>query len=322
MAGEHQIGNGRPRGGGIKRYVILVLVLYIIEYSVEIIGEHIGHSAFRDRLASFSQNLEAKLQQLDPLSITHDFFDRLGDHHSLRVWSLSAPFNEPVHDYAILKQLTSLMAIAPRPPRPALSSLGMTPTLESPDYQRASATFDDQFTAWERQYREVARHLARFDAEQYDNCMRRARNSGVLYSECNYVLEYSHSVRSSTEGHSLWTDILGLPDAVIYSVQRAFRGGAFAKLLGLLLVVLTVLLFGKWRLPAIFLAPLAVSLFGWFLLLLAHGADALLGHIFLAPAIPTVASALGVHTYGLVRTAFGVAQHQAAHKLTEQITRA
>ncbi|HEY6351106.1 MAG TPA: hypothetical protein VI636_17010 [Candidatus Angelobacter sp.] len=320
MAGENQPGTERPRGGAIKHYVILVLVLYLIEYSVEIIGQRFGESTFRDHMASLSQNLEAKLQQLDPFSITKDFFSRLGDPHSLRVWSFSAPFNERAHDDQILKQLIARTAIAPRPPRLDLSPAGTTP-LQASEYSRALAAFDDQFTTWERQYREVASHLAEFDAAVFDDCMRGARNSGYL-SGCNYVLEYSFSMRSSRTGPSLWSDILGLPDATIYAVRRAFRGGLFTKLLGLLLVVTAVLMLGKWKIAAIFLAPLAISLLGWFLLLLAHAADALLGHIFLAPAVPTVASVVGVHTYGLIRTAFGVAQHKAAHQLTEHITRA
>ena len=114
-ASDHEHGRSQGKSAAshwlaaAKHFAILWIAVFVVETG----ATHLG---FEKPLVDLDLAITSGLEHLDPFALAHDFYGRWSDLHSLRVWSLTAPFNAEVHDSNILAQMRALRKLAPEPP--------------------------------------------------------------------------------------------------------------------------------------------------------------------------------------------------------------
>jgi hypothetical protein len=334
-----------------KHFVILWAAVFLVESVAARIG-------FEKPLVGLDQAITRSLEHLDPFALAHDFYGRWSDPHSLRVWSFSAPFNARVHDGRILAQMRALRKQAPEPPADprvaaqrsmmnalALGEIGIG-NLPAPDpaaeesanaqYERSCQEYLADFNTWEQPYHQLALGLTNFDSSAYAEHMNASCGSetgaglsgphlsfGPRYYDQSYFPAFPNA--ADLEGHgalqSLWQDVLGLPDALIFTVGSAFAHGLFQATLAVFLIVLTFGVLAKKMPILIPILPLFAGCFGWFLLEMVRGAHLLLHSLLPAPGIPTVATAALWPVSGFIDSLFSIAKDDVAHKIAKEVER-
>jgi hypothetical protein len=307
-----------------KHFLILWVAVFVVEFVA-------GRMGFDDKLREMDQTLTRSLVGLDPFTLSHDFYGRLSDPHSLKVWSLTAPFNVRVHDDQILAQMRDLREGAPGPPAKPITfadriaaggralALGDStdttfPTedkaaeeLANAQYQSACQDYLSRFLDWQQAYHQLALGLSNFDASAYSEEM--SRSCGETQGTSNPLLsglsgtgfyDTHYSSDSLIHGDAgsnwvllqvLWHFALGLPDALLFTVWSAFGRGVFQSILAVILLLLTFGVVAKKWPILIFILPLLAGCFGWILLELVRFADLLLKAYLPAPGIQAVATA-------------------------------
>jgi hypothetical protein len=147
----------------------------------------------------------------------------------------------------------------------------------------------------------------------------------LLSSPCFYDSHYWRYASSQQNG--IFHFILGLPDALFYTLHKAFAQGWFQAFLAVLLACLALVFSipvcrkGNYSLLLLLLLllPLVASTIGWLLLGLVKLANVLFGWAVAAPSIPVVSGSIGFPLFRLGHTAFGMLQHEAAHKISHGI---
>lgn len=354
----------RKRFRGLRHFLITLAVLFAMELTAELVAKLLGDGAgFHDALVAINRQIEASLTDLQPFALKDHFWDRLrGSHYSLRIWSFSEPFNATTYDKKILAQLKALRAQAPEmptPPRLTLTHLVHGPNDEdwqkfraaSQQYDEDWKTFSKEYSGtetnpgWEQRYRAVASKLTRFDAKRYEQCMARSKGAGsdtllTLNLPCFYDLRYwpyadsrllAPDQRSAAPqpGFDLLQSLLGLPDAMLYTLRACFSQGLFQSFLACILAFLTlaysISLCRKGQygmlIVLLLLLPVMTSTIGWLLLGLVKSANHLLGWAVAAPSLPVFTGSIGVPLFKLGRAAFGMLQHEAAHKISHGIVK-
>jgi len=221
--------------------------------------------------------------------------------------------------------------IATLPPIPAVDPAAEA--LANAEHQSECQKFLAKFHDWEEPYHQIALQLTNFNASVYSGEMSRtcAQTSGTLrdlYGPGFYDSSYSAYPKYSTgadgEIHwayaqEVWQGVLGLPDALLFTVESAFGHGLFQGSMAVFLLILTfAAVVKKWPI-LIPILPLLAGCFCWLLLELVYGAQFLLHSVLPAPGIPTVASAVLLPVSGLVDSFFSIVKDDIAHKIAKNI---
>ena len=349
---EHGQSQGKPAASHWLAAAKHLAILWIAVFVVETGAAHLG---FEKPLVNLDLAITSSLEHLDPFALAHDFYSRWSDPHSLRVWSLTAPFNVQVHDSKILAQMRALRKLAPEPPADpraaaqrsmiealALGEIGIG-NLPPPDplaqeladaqYQRACQDYLHGFQSWEPPYHQLALSLTKFDAAAYAEEMNPSCGIGTgavaglrlslgpRYYDGTYIPAFPDPGDLKNAGGlgALWQDALGLPDALMFTVGSAFAHGKFQSMLAVFLILLTFGVLAKKSPILIPVLPLLAGCFGWFLLELVRGAHVILHSLLPAPGIPTVATAALWPVSGLIESFFSIVKHEAAHKIAKEV---
>ncbi len=344
--------NSAPGHGSGKRHISKWKEFALLWAAVYIIQSLSGLTDYKEKLISWDESVTHSLEGLDPFVLATDFYDRWNQPHSLRIWSISAPFNVRVHDDKILDQLRELTAQAPKPPerpddvarRKAVEAMVFgnagVADFPAPDpaaeasaaarYESDCQDFLARYRAWERPYHDLARGLTNFDEAAYSEQMQRSCGGGQAEFSTGARLLGGPSFYDRTYGPTLlnpqneeeslpaaiWQHILGLPDALIFAVGSALSHGAFQAFMAVFLLVLTYGIVAKGK-PIIVLPmlPLLAGVFVWIVLKMVHLAHDSLHSVMSITAIPMVGSLSIWPIGGLVEALRSIVEHDAAHRL-------
>jgi hypothetical protein len=181
-----------------------------------------SNEATRAKLRRFNESVRAGLRDVQPLALAEGFFGRLGDRYDWSVRDWEAPFNATQMHKKLLDELGEIQATKPR--EPFLTRPFWIQTPEQQGRQQAWQDYDLKLKQWES-----------------ETAIRRATLK-LRYPKV--VLEYRDPAEINLGGRPAGKAplefLLGIPDAAMFMVERAWAGNWFSRLI---LVIIPGLVF-------------------------------------------------------------------------------
>lgn len=206
-----------PRRGLLIAWIMLACVAAVLDI--------FGNAATRTKLKRFNASVRTGLRNVQPLALANGLLVRLGDRYHWSVHDWEAPFNVTQMHKKLLVELGEIAATKPQ--EPFLSRPFWAQTPEQQGRQQAWDEYDRKLKQW-----------------QSETAVRRA-TLNLRYPKV--VLDYQGpdaiNLAGRPPGKYPWEFLLGIPDATLFMVNRAWAGNWFSRLIlvlipGLVLVLL------------------------------------------------------------------------------------